>query len=130
MACDVYYLTVVGEHFQEAVNVSDTDIVIAVPEGNPAGIETLRDLTKKPSSAMLVPAVATGHADATLAYRTDTLAEADKVDAISIDSAHAKAIQPYTIAKQSQHKELARRLYRRIAESGDRYRELGFNFRR
>ncbi len=37
MACDVYYLDTVKDWFQEAVNVSDTDIVIAVQKGNPEG---------------------------------------------------------------------------------------------
>ncbi|MEZ6144222.1 MAG: hypothetical protein R3B91_02070 [Planctomycetaceae bacterium] len=32
MACDVYYLDNVREWFQEAANVSDVEIVIAVPK--------------------------------------------------------------------------------------------------
>jgi len=44
MACDVYYLETVNELFQEAVNVSDTDIVIAVEEGNPKNIQSIQDL--------------------------------------------------------------------------------------
>ena len=46
MACDVYYLNNVRDMFQEDVEVSDTEIVIAVPEGNPAGIKGLKDLTR------------------------------------------------------------------------------------
>jgi molybdenum ABC transporter molybdate-binding protein len=34
MACDVYYLENVREWFQEAANVSDVEIVIAVPKGS------------------------------------------------------------------------------------------------
>ena len=41
MACDVYYLDTVKDWFQEAVNVSDTDIVIAVQKGNPKAIQSL-----------------------------------------------------------------------------------------
>ena len=45
MACDVYYLENVKEWFQEAVNVSDTDIVIAVPKGS-TKVRALADLVK------------------------------------------------------------------------------------
>ena len=46
MACDVYYLDTVRDWFQEAVNVSDTDIVIAVQKGNPKDIRLLQDLVR------------------------------------------------------------------------------------
>lgn len=46
MACDVYYLNAVQEWFEEGINVSDTEIVIAVPKDNPQGIESLADLGK------------------------------------------------------------------------------------
>ena len=45
MACDVYYLDNVKEWFQEAANVSETDIVIAVPKGS-TKVQTLTDLVK------------------------------------------------------------------------------------
>lgn len=47
MACDRYYLENVKEWFQEDVDISDTEVVIAVPKGNPAGIRSLKDLTKE-----------------------------------------------------------------------------------
>jgi ABC-type molybdate transport system substrate-binding protein len=46
MACDVYYLNTVQDWFQDAVNVSNTDIVIAVQKGNPKGIQDLADLAR------------------------------------------------------------------------------------
>ena len=46
MACDRYYLENVKEWFQEDVNISDTDIVIAVPQGNPKNIKSLTDLAQ------------------------------------------------------------------------------------
>ncbi len=46
LACDRYYLENVKEWFQEGVDISDTDIVIAVPKGNPKNIKSLTDLTK------------------------------------------------------------------------------------
>ncbi len=169
MACDVYYLDTVKDWFQEAVNVSDTDIVIAVQKGNPKGIQTLRDLTRPgirvaigqpdqctigvltrrlleheglydqllkenvvtqtATSAMLVPAVTSKSADAALSYRTDTLAESDKVDVVTVESELSKAIQPYSIARSSHHKELGRRLYQAIAKSRDAFESAGFHWR-
>ena len=46
MACDRFYLDNVGEWFQDDVDVSDTEVVIAVPKGNPYNIHSLQDLTK------------------------------------------------------------------------------------
>lgn len=46
MACDVYYLDAVRELFQDAVNVSNTGIVIVVQKGNPKRINTLADLAR------------------------------------------------------------------------------------
>lgn len=168
MACDVYYLKSVEEMFQDAVNVSDTEVVIAVPKGNPKNVQSLEDLTKPgikvslgqpdqctigvltrqllesenvyegvmanvvtqtPSSAMLVPTIVTGSVDATLAFKTDTLAEHDKLDVIVIDSPAAKAIQPFSIARSSDHKQLARRLYSAIASSRDKFETAGFHWR-
>ncbi|MCE9552815.1 MAG: molybdate ABC transporter substrate-binding protein [Planctomycetes bacterium] len=168
MACDVFYLQNVADLFQEAVNVSDTDIVIAVAKGNPKNIKTLQDLTKPNirlavgqaekctigaltqkmleaeklsrhvqdnvvtetiSSAALVPAVVTGSADAALAYATDTMAEADKIDTIRIDIPSSKAVQPFSIARSSKHKELSRRLYQEVTRSKDHFQTAGFHWR-
>lgn len=45
MACDVYFLENVKQWFQEAANVSDTEIVIAVPKGS-TKVTQLSDLVK------------------------------------------------------------------------------------
>jgi molybdate transport system substrate-binding protein len=168
MACDRYYLETVQDWFQEDSDVSDTEVVIAVPKGNPAQITSLSDLTKPgmrvsvgqpeqctigvltrqllqkeglldgvmknvvtqtASSAMLVPTVITKSVDATLAYATDTKAEADKVDTIRIESAAAKAIQPFAIARSSEHKYLGRRLHQMITQSRQQFEAAGFHFR-
>jgi molybdate transport system substrate-binding protein len=168
MACDVYYLDTVREHFQDAVNVSHTNIVIVVPKGNPAGIRHLADLarpgvrvalgqpdqctigvlsrrllqseniyehllrdnvvTQTATSALLVPSITTGAADAALAYATDTLAEADKLDVIPIDSPLARAVQPYGIARSSEYKYLSRRLFETIARSRESFEAAGFTW--
>jgi molybdenum ABC transporter molybdate-binding protein len=168
MACDVYYLDTVRDLFQDAVNVSNTDIVIVVQEGNPKQIQGLPDLarpgvrvavgqpeqctigvlskrllqaeglyeevqqnivTQTATSALLVPNITTGSADAVLAYATDTLAEQDKCDTVPIDSPLAKAIQPYSIARSSDFKYLGRRLYQAIARSRERFEKAGFVWR-
>jgi molybdenum ABC transporter molybdate-binding protein len=169
MACDVHYLETVKDWFQDAVNVSDTDIVIAVQKGNPKSIQSLQDLlrpgvrvavgqpeqctigvltrrlleheglydqlleqhvvTQTETSALLVPAVTTRAADAALAYRTDTLAERDKIDVVTVDSPLARAIQPYSIARSSDHKELGRRLFRAISQSREAFEAAGFHWR-
>ena len=45
MACDVYYLENVKQWFQEAANVSDVEIVIAVPKGS-TKVKQLADLVQ------------------------------------------------------------------------------------
>ncbi len=170
MACDVYYLQTVNDWFQEARNVSETDIVMVVPEGNPKRLTSLDDLLDQdvrvavgqpdqctigvltrrllseqnvyerlrqsgkivaevPTSAMLVPAVITGSADVVFAYLSDTLAEANRVDVVPMDSSLARAVQPFGIARISDHKYLARRLFRAIADARERFEQNGFRFR-
>lgn len=168
MACDRYYLENVKDWFQEDVDISDTEVVIAVPKGNPGQITNLNDLTRPgvrvsvgqpdqctigaltrqllekeglydavmknvvmqtASSAMLVPTVTTSSVDATLAYATDTKAESDKVDWIRIESPAAQAIQPFAIARSSDHKYLARRLFQALAHARSQFEAAGFHFR-
>lgn len=171
MACDVYYLKVVEELFQDSVRVSDTDIVVVTQQGNPKGIKTIKDLAKPgvrvvlgepenctigvlskrlleseglsyeslkstdnlvnqmTSSALLIPQITTGFADVVLAYRTDTRAEASRLNVINLDSHLAKAIQPFSVARSSEHKQLGHRLYETIARSRDEFESRGFNWR-
>lgn len=173
MACDLYYLENVREWFQEAANVSDVELVVAVPKGS-SRVKSLDDLVKpgvrvaigqpqqctigaltrrmlereglydplmakqadpgevvveKPSSALLVPDVVTGHVDAAVAYITDVLANEDAIDVIRVASPLNRAIQPFSIARTSDHKYLVRRLYRRIADSPEAFERVGFHFR-
>jgi len=173
MACDRYYLENVNQWFQDAVDVSDADIVMAVPKGS-TKVKSLPDLiqpgirvavgepsqctigaltrrllvkeglydklkekqnqpgevvVEKSSSALLVPDVVTGHVDAAIAYITDVQANLDTVDVIRIDSPLNLAVQPFSIAKTSDHKDLGRRLFRKISESPDAFQKAGFHFR-
>ncbi len=86
-------------------------------------------VTETASSAMLVPSVVTGAADATLAYRVDARNIGSKVDFIAVDSPLARAIQPFAISRFSLHKQLARRLFRQLAQSRDIFEQIGFRWR-
>lgn len=46
MACDCCYLDNVINMVHEDLDISDTAIVIAVPEGNPKGVKVIEDLTQ------------------------------------------------------------------------------------
>jgi molybdenum ABC transporter molybdate-binding protein len=173
MACDRYYLENVKQWFQDAVDVSDTEIVIAVPKGS-TQVRGLADLVQpgirvavgepsqctigaltrrllvneglydrlkekqnqpgevvveKSSSALIIPDVVTGHVDAALAYMTDVKANLDSVDVVHFDSPLNLAIQPFSIAKSSDHKYLGRRLQQKIRESPEAFEKAGFHFR-
>ncbi len=84
---------------------------------------------RQPSSGMLVPPVVSGAADATLAYYSDTLPERERLHVIRIDSEYAQAIQPFTVAYTSRHKQLMYRLYDFIGRSEEIYAELGFGWK-
>jgi molybdenum ABC transporter molybdate-binding protein len=86
-------------------------------------------VVEKSSSAHLVPDVATGHVDAAIAYVTDTLANRERVDVLPLHLPESVAIQPISIARSSDHKYLARRLFRRIAESREAFEQAGFRYR-
>jgi ABC-type molybdate transport system substrate-binding protein len=45
-ACDVCFVPPVAEQFPEAVLLTETEIVIGVPAGNPQGLRTLADLAR------------------------------------------------------------------------------------
>lgn len=45
-ACDVCFVPPVAEHFPEAILLTESEIIIAVPKGNPKGIKTLSDLAQ------------------------------------------------------------------------------------
>jgi ABC-type molybdate transport system substrate-binding protein len=86
-------------------------------------------VTETATSALLVPQVTTGAADAVLAYATDTLAEAERLHVVPIDSPLAAAIQPYSIARSSDFKYLGRRLFATIEQSPDAFTSAGFKWR-
>jgi molybdate transport system substrate-binding protein len=86
-------------------------------------------VVEKSSSALLIPDVVAGHADATVAYITDTIATRKDIDIIHIKSSLNLAIQPFSIARTSVHKHLVRRLFTRVSEGKDSFEAAGFRFR-
>ncbi|MDA1163909.1 MAG: molybdate ABC transporter substrate-binding protein [Planctomycetota bacterium] len=86
-------------------------------------------VVEKSSSALLIPDVISGHADATVAYITDTIATREGIDIIRIKSPLNLAIQPFSIARTSVHKHLVRRLFARVSEAKDSFEAAGFRFR-
>jgi molybdate transport system substrate-binding protein len=85
-------------------------------------------VVEKSSSALIVPDIVTGHVDVAIAYRNDVLTHSDKVDMIPIDSPLTKAIQPLSIARNSEHKQLVRRLYRQVERAQENFEKVGFDF--
>jgi ABC-type molybdate transport system substrate-binding protein len=168
-ACDVSFLGQVQDLFLEPVNLSQMDILIALPQGNPKGITSLRDLTKEglklgvgnsqqgalgaltermlekagllkdvmanvrsqaPTADMLVNQLRAGGLDAVLVYESNISQVREHVDTVRLDLPGATAIQPFAIARGSQHQQLAQRLLDAItsAESQEKYRKAGFRW--
>lgn len=78
-ACDISFLTQVSDLFLDPVNVSQTRMVIAVPKGNPKGIEKLADL----AGEGLKVGVANAKQSALGALTEQLLAEHNLLDAVS-----------------------------------------------
>ncbi|CAN5822183.1 hypothetical protein BH11VER1_BH11VER1_35260 [soil metagenome] len=73
-ACDVCFVPPVAQHFPEAVMLTETMIVIAVPKGNPHHINTLADLAQ--------PGLRVGLCNAeqsTLGYLTRAMLKSDNL---------------------------------------------------
>jgi len=85
-------------------------------------------IVEKSSSALIVPDVLIGHVDAALAYRNDVMEHQAMVDILTIDSPLTTAIQPLSIAKNSEHKHLVRRLYRQVEKAQHNFESVGFDF--
>ena len=85
-------------------------------------------VVEKSSSALIVPDILTGNVDVAIAYRNDVLEHQDEVDVIAIDSPLTRAIQPLSIARNSQFKQLVRRLYRQVEQAEQNFESVGFDF--
>jgi len=169
LACDVSFMGQVQDLFFEPVNISEMDILIAMPKGNPRRITSLRDLTQEglklgvgnpqqgalgaltermlagagllqgvmanvrsqtPTADLLVNQLRAGGLDAVLVYESNISQVREYVDTVRVDLPGATAIQPFAIARGSQHKQLAQRLLHALtsAESQEKYKEAGFRW--
>ena len=86
-------------------------------------------VSQMPTASMLVSAITTGSCDVALGWNTHLLAESGRLEAIPIDSKYTKGVQALAIARSSDQKELARRLFRAIAASQARFESAGFRWR-
>ncbi len=86
-------------------------------------------VVEKISSALLIPDVVAGHVDASIAYITDALPNTKDVDIIRVETTQNVAVQPFSIARSSDHKYLSRRLFKKIAEAEKDFESAGFHFR-
>ncbi len=168
-SCDVSFMKQVQDLFLDAVNVSETDIIIALPKGNPKQITSLQDLTKQklkigvanpqqsalgaltermlksvhlwqaiqpniaaqtPTADLLVNQLRSGALDAAIVYEANISQVREHVDIVRIDLPTAKAVQPYAVAKHSDHRYLVQRLFEAITsnESQQKYQQSGFRF--
>lgn len=84
-----------------------------------------------PTADLLVNQIRTGSLDAVVVYQVSTSQVQDSLTVVSIDHPSAKAVQPYAIAKHSQHRLLMGRLQAAICspESRRQYEMLGFRWR-
>ncbi|QDU28116.1 Putative binding protein precursor [Anatilimnocola aggregata] len=167
-ACDVEFMNQVKSIFPEPQDISQNELVILVKKGNPAGISSLKDLSKDglrvgighekqcamgwltqrtfdeggvreqvmknvvvqtPTGDMLVNQMRSGSLDAAVAYLSNAAGSVDQLDAIRIKGIPCSiARQPFGIAKDTPHKQLAERLLQaiRAKASQDRFAQEGF----
>lgn len=167
LACDVSFLDPIADRFGERKLLSQTEVVILVPQANPHAIKRLNDLTKPglrvglcnaeqstlgaltqrmltkldlvttvepnvrsrtPTADLLVTQLDTGSLDAVVVYRANATAVLDRHTALSINLPEARAIQPYAVAKQAQHAQLANRLLAALDGTTSRKRYLAAGF--
>jgi molybdenum ABC transporter molybdate-binding protein len=164
-ACDVCFVPPVAEHFPEAVLLTEAEIIIAVPKGNPKGIRTLADLARPglrvglcnaeqstlgfmtmgilssmnlwesvsknassqvPTGDFLVNQLRAGSLDAAVVYRINIQQQAEHFDAVSLPADKARAIQPFAVRKDSQNRELGRRLLDHLRANRGSFEKAGF----
>ncbi len=168
-SCDISFMREITDLFDPAVSVSQTDMVLTVPKGNPKNLRTLKDLgteglrlglaneqqsalgaltarllkqagvydavvknvvSRTPTADLLVNQIRTGSLDAVIVYRANTTYAGDHLDIISLGLDAAIAEQTYAVGKNSNHKQLAARLYEKLgtAQSQAQYANAGFRW--
>lgn len=167
-ACDVCFVPPVAQHFPEAVMITETDIVIAVPKGNPKNVKTLADLARPglrvglcnaeqstlgymtramlkssnlvdsvhknvvvevPTADFLVNQMRAGGLDAAIVYTVNVKPQAEHLEAIALPADKAKAVQPFAVRGDSDHRFLSRRLLAYLQDHKESFEAAGFTFR-
>lgn len=166
-ACDICFVPPVMEHFPEAVILTEANIVIAVPKGNPKNIKTLEDLAKPglkigignakqstlgymtdvmletakikeavlvnavsqvPAGDLLITQLRAGSLDAAIVYNTNAQPQSEFLDTLTLNVPGAKAMQPFSVGKNSAHAQLAGRLLEYLRANKDRFESAGFRW--
>ena len=164
-ACDVCFVPPVAEHFPDAVMLTETEIVIAVPKGNPKGIETLADLARDglrvglcnaeqstlgymtysmlksmnlwdkvsanassqvPTADFLINQMRAGALDAAVVYGVNVAHQSEHFDAVHLPADKARAIQPFSVRKDSTHRYLGYRLLDYLRAHKESFENTGF----
>lgn len=83
-----------------------------------------------PTADLLVNQMRTGSLDAVVVFEANTSQVRDTLDVILLNVPRAKAIQPYAIGKNSEHRQLMERLLEAIRspESRQRFESVGFHW--
>ncbi|HPA17751.1 MAG TPA: molybdate ABC transporter substrate-binding protein [Verrucomicrobiae bacterium] len=171
LTCDESFVPPVADLFDDGlVRMSETDIVIVAPKGNPKNIRTLQDLarpglrigitnpeqstlgaltqsllskagirdqvlknvvTMTPTADMLLNETRTGALDAAVVYIANANKARDHLEISPLKIPGSVAVQTFSVAKNSKHKQLVGRLLEalRTAEQDSRYEAAGFRAR-
>lgn len=87
-------------------------------------------VTQMPTADLLVNQIRTGALDATVVYLANTTKVRESLDIVKLSISNAIAVQTFSIAANSEHRQLAGRLLQALqaAESQARYEQAGFTF--
>lgn len=84
--------------------------------------------SRTPTADLLVTQLDTGSLDAVVVYRANATAVLARHTALPIDLPEARAVQPFAVAKQAQHPQLAQRLLQALAGAPSRQRYVAAGF--
>lgn len=164
-ACDVCFVPPVAEQFPEAVILTEAEIVIATPKGNPHHIRTMADLARPgvrvglcnaeqstlgfltrsilksmnllesvsknassqvPTGDFLVNQMRAGSLDAVVVYRINLQAKPDEFEVITLPADKSRALQPFSVRRDSPYREMGHRLLAFLREHRKNFEDAGF----
>jgi molybdate transport system substrate-binding protein len=167
-ACDLCFVPPVADVFPEVTVLTETEIVIAVPKGNPRGITALADLAQPglklgisnqsqatlgfmtaallrssghepdirknvavevPTADFLINQMRVGGLDAAIVYRVNVLPQAEHLDSIPLPRGTGRAVQPFSVRKDSPQSRTAARLLTFLQSNRAGFEAAGFVWR-